>query len=74
MLMVSCQGNCNQLHTEQYNLTNPNRLGPELVQIVKLNGDVNVLFNAHKMAMNIIKVAVRISEGPLNKALSEEIS
>ena len=74
-------------YTIQWTLTNPNSLGSELIQISESFGLVNELilnggwlyfYLMHlKMAMNIIDLGVRISEGPLyydTKAQSDTYS
>ena len=69
--MVSPQSNswCNI----QWNLTNPNSLGPELVQISEIfgsmkqyisMGELSLFYLLHtKITMNIIEMAVQINEG-----------
>ena len=63
----------------QWNLTNPNSLGPELVQISEIfglmkqyirMGELSLFYLLHtKITMNIIEMVqingVRINEGPL---------
>ena len=57
----------------QWNLTNPNSLGPELVQISEMfglmkqyisMGELSLFYLLHtKITMNIIEMAVQINEG-----------
>ena len=55
-------------HLLQWNLTNPNSLGPELVQISEIfglwMGELSLFYLLHtKITMNIIEMAVQINEG-----------
>ena len=61
------------MHVVQWNLTNPNSLGPELVQISEIfglmkqyirMGELSLFYLLHtKITMNIIEMAVQINEG-----------